>query len=277
MIISKDVAIALKTSKLLPKIKKTPSLAYLSGEKEQLVKIDEINNKEALATCYPAFTAEETKELIEEFYNLNIFVSPLLEDSYLYKGAVVDSNDIILKNTRVTNYVDCYNTVLLMALSDISKSFIEVSGDLIKMAENGHFDVIVHGCNCFNTQNSGIALLIKNKFETHKYSLETENKGDYNKLGQIESKNFIGVGKRNSKVLTVVNAYTQYHYGKEQVQLDYTALKLVMRKINNKFKGKHIGLPLIGCGLAGGDWETVRDIIKTELNMCKCTIVHYEK
>ena len=26
-----------------------------------------------------------------------------------------------------------------------------VHGDLFKLAEQGEFDIIVHGCNCFNT------------------------------------------------------------------------------------------------------------------------------
>ena len=74
-----------------------------------------------------------------------------------------------------------------------------------------------------------------------------------------------------------------------------------MRKINHKFKGKHIGLPLIGCGIAGGIWDLdayslkesesfriatqlrsngfkdVKTIIQEELKDCDVTIVHYKK
>jgi O-acetyl-ADP-ribose deacetylase (regulator of RNase III) len=49
-----------------------------------------------------------------------------------------------------------------------------------------------------------------------------------------------------------------------------------MRKMNAIFKGKHIGLPLIGAGLAGGDWEVIKNIIQTELADCNVTIVHYD-
>jgi len=38
-----------------------------------------------------------------------------------------------------------------------------------------------------------------------------------------------------------------------------------MRKINHIFAGKHIGLPLIGAGLAGGDWDRIRVIIKKRI------------
>ena len=50
-----------------------------------------------------------------------------------------------------------------------------------------------------------------------------------------------------------------------------------MRKINHMFKGQHIGLPRIGCGLAGGDWDIVRGIIQTELKDCHVTVVNYKK
>jgi O-acetyl-ADP-ribose deacetylase (regulator of RNase III) len=50
-----------------------------------------------------------------------------------------------------------------------------------------------------------------------------------------------------------------------------------MRKINHTFKGKHIGLPQIGCGLAGGDWSRVKEIIKKELKDCKVTVVIFKK
>ena len=41
--------------------------------------------------------------------------------------------------------------------------------------------------------------------------------------------------------------------------------------------GKSIGLPKIGCNLAGGDWNIVREIIRRELKDMDVTIVHYDK
>ena len=40
----------------------------------------------------------------------------------------------------------------------------EVKGDLIKLTLEGEFDVIAHGCNCFCTMGSGIAVAMKNTF-----------------------------------------------------------------------------------------------------------------
>lgn len=49
-----------------------------------------------------------------------------------------------------------------------------------------------------------------------------------------------------------------------------------MRNINKQYKGKHIGLPLIGAGLAGLDWDMVYKIIKDNLTDMDVTIVKYE-
>lgn len=148
----------------------------------------------------------------------------------------------------------------------------EVDGDLITLAQEGTFDVIVHGCNCFCTQKSGIAPQMVKAFETHQTPLEdTIYKGDINKLGQIDY--FIPDDYPN---LMVTNAYTQYDY-KGKYNLDYDALVMCLKKINHIFKGKHIGLPKIGCGLAGGDWNLVKVLIKKCLADCKVTIVNYKK
>lgn len=163
--------------------------------------------------------------------------------------------------------------------------YIELEGDLIKMAKDGYFDAIVHGCNCFCTMGAGIAPQMAEAFGCDSFQMEHENyKGDINKLGQIDYDWMTKTPKEVvlKKPLTVVNAYTQYMYGRNHPDgvsqpLDYEALTLCLRKINHVFKGKHIGLPQIGCGLAGGDWEKVKKIIQTELKDCKVTVVIYNK
>lgn len=172
----------------------------------------------------------------------------------------------------------------------------EVNGNLITMALNGDFDLIAHGCNCFCTQQAGIAPQMVKAFRTDSFSKERSiYKGDINKLGTIDYKKY--AWERHSKELWlwdnildvldnrslfVVNAYTQFMYGTNHTDgvskpLDYEALALCLRKINHIFKGKHIGLPKIGAGLAGGNWEVIKTIIQTELKDMDVTIVNYDK
>ena len=84
------------------------------------------------------------------------------------------------------------------------------------------------------------------------------------------------VKNNNNESLFIINAYSQYNYGTDTVKIDYDALTLCLKKINHNFRGKTIGLPLIGCGLAGGDWNIVKKIIEKELNAVDVIIVHYE-
>jgi O-acetyl-ADP-ribose deacetylase (regulator of RNase III) len=102
------------------------------------------------------------------------------------------------------------------------------------------------------------------------------------KLGNIESYAwFVFDEEGNRRRLEVVNAYTQYRYGRnhedgDKNPVDYAAIEMCMKKINYRFKGKHIGLPKIGAGLAGGDWDLIEAIIGRELKDMTVTIVNYK-
>jgi O-acetyl-ADP-ribose deacetylase (regulator of RNase III) len=169
-------------------------------------------------------------------------------------------------------------------------NYLEVSGDLIKLALNAKFDVIAHGCNCRSNMGAGLAPQMAKAFKVNRF--EMENWGpNINKLGCIDYQTFVlgenavwsledGKNNRNEPELTVVNAYTQHNYGKNHADgnkkpVDYEAITLCMRKMNVEFKGKHIGLPKIGAGLAGGNWDKIKEIIKRELKDCRVTIVNY--
>lgn len=158
-----------------------------------------------------------------------------------------------------------------------------VAGDLILLGKTGAFDVIAHGCNCFNNHNRGIARHFNEQFGTGSsvhYRLEADILGgDINKLGQVDSRRFIYDMEpitKKGRALWVCNLYTQFRFGSGQVHVDYDAIRLCFRKMNYIFKGKHIGLPKIGCGLAGGDWMIVERIIKQEFKDCQVTVVNFE-
>ena len=154
-------------------------------------------------------------------------------------------------------------------------AYREKMGDLISLSKAGEFDVVAHGNNCFCNMGAGIAVAMAKEFGCNSYPLEDpKTKGDINKLGQIEVRPY-----QIPKVgyVMVVNAYTQYSPGKHLKPFDYEAMALCMRKMNHTFKGKRIGLPMIGAGLAGGDWDRIKKIIQTELSDCDVTVVIYKK
>lgn len=145
-------------------------------------------------------------------------------------------------------------------------------GDLIKKAKEGKFDLIVHGCNCFCTMGAGIAKGIKSEFSGAFDADQATTKGSREKLGTCS---FAKI-EREGIDLIVVNAYTQFDYRGRGAKADYDAIRSCMKWIKENFEGKRIGLPKIGAGLAGGDWEKISQIIDEELAGEDVTLVEYK-
>lgn len=139
-----------------------------------------------------------------------------------------------------------------------------VQGDLIKMAKDGHFDVIVHGCNCFLAMGAGVAYKIRKAFPSAAEADQRTVRGDQTKLGTYSSAEV----RLPMRKLTVVNAYTQFGLAQHasDVVFDYEAFRQVLRRLATNFADKRIGMPKIGSGLAGGNWGRIKKIIEEELD-----------
>lgn len=152
------------------------------------------------------------------------------------------------------------------------KMLKHAKGNLLDMAENGDFDVVVQGCNCFNTMGGGIAREIRERYPLVA-SVDNETlKGDYNKLGNYTTA-FTG------KFL-IVNAYTQYHMSRGSDVFEYVAFNLILQKLLHAYGDKRIGFPYIGCGLAGGDENYIVGQIETFAEQVadrggSCTLVEF--
>ncbi len=144
-----------------------------------------------------------------------------------------------------------------------------IEGDLIALAKDGHFDVIVHGCNCFNTMGAGIAKVIANEFPAALYADRQTIKGDRSKLGTLTTAEI----PSTETPLIVVNAYTQFNYRGSGPKVDYTAIEQCFRTIAQLFPDSKIGYPMIGAGLAGGDWGVISSIIEAVLDGTDHTLV----
>jgi O-acetyl-ADP-ribose deacetylase (regulator of RNase III) len=119
---------------------------------------------------------------------------------------------------------------------------------------------------------AGIALQIKNNWpEAYRADLDSDY-GSKDKLGDYT----LVTVANDSTGLTIVNAYTQFDFGKGKINLDYGAVNEVMVKLNERFDGKRFGMPKIGCGLAGGDWNEVAGIIEDTIGKQDITIVEYK-
>lgn len=143
---------------------------------------------------------------------------------------------------------------------------------MLQLAEQGYFDVIIHGCNCHCAMGAGIAATIRKRFpQAYDADLATES-GSRDKLGSFSYADVVISDHR----FTIINAYTQYDHSGSAVLVDYDALAVVMGKIKQNFPGKRIGYPMIGAGLAGGDWTIIEKIIKEQLVGEDHTLVIYK-
>lgn len=146
-------------------------------------------------------------------------------------------------------------------------------GDLVRKAQAGEFDVIVHGCNCYCTMGAGIAKTIKQVFPAAYQADLATLMGDKNKLGHYSTAEV----EVNGKPLVILNGYTQFEWRGPGRKADYEAIRQVFRRIKQNYTGKRIGYPAIGAGLAGGEWVIIAAIIEEELAGENHVFVEWQK
>jgi O-acetyl-ADP-ribose deacetylase (regulator of RNase III) len=132
-----------------------------------------------------------------------------------------------------------------------------VVGDLLQ----GGDDIIIHGCNCFQTMGSGVAKHIRAVYpEAYDADCKYGESGDKKKLGTYSSVQTIN--KYTNKPLVIINAYTQYTYNVKEKPFDYDAFLRAFQLIISVYSHTmSIGMPKIGSGLAGGDWIRIERLI----------------
>jgi O-acetyl-ADP-ribose deacetylase (regulator of RNase III) len=142
-------------------------------------------------------------------------------------------------------------------------------GNIIDMAEDGTFDVVVHGCNCHTTMGSGIAREIRERYpEAFKADYHYGRSEDgvpaepVTKLGNYSEAAVYGNGR---KLFTIINAYTQLDYnklGEEFIDhFEYESFHVILKKLET-FGAVNFGFPYIGMGLAGGNRERIIKMIE---------------
>jgi len=137
----------------------------------------------------------------------------------------------------------------------------EVRGNLITLTLQGRFGVIAHGCNCMCVMRAGIARAIASAWPAVADADKATDHASEAKLGTIMIVPILA-GKHR---VFVVNAYTQFSYGRDKHHVDYDAVRSAFKAIKREFGGRRIGYPRIGAGLGGGEWAQIAAIIDEEL------------
>ena len=156
----------------------------------------------------------------------------------------------------------------------VKGSYKEVEGDLIKMAKSRQFDIIAHGANCKCVMSGGIAAQIKEHFPEAYYADKYNSRTGYQKLGCLSECYY------HEHKLTIFNLYSQFKLGADFDLLFFTSSLIKMKMIleDELFFDPvtlKIGLPMIGCGIGGGNWAEVKAVIQDVLRGFDVTVVIY--
>jgi O-acetyl-ADP-ribose deacetylase (regulator of RNase III) len=119
--------------------------------------------------------------------------------------------------------------------------------------------VIIHGCNARGVFGAGVAATMR-RLHPAIYDAYMAHTPYGLVLGRVIW--------AESNGLLIGNAITQDGYGrnKEIVYADYAAIRVALRSVNETVAGRFetVGMPMVGAGLANGDWTIIAKIIEEE-------------
>lgn len=149
----------------------------------------------------------------------------------------------------------------------------EIKGNIIHLGETGQLDGWVHGCNCYHAMGSGIAGQVARRYPAVPEADRVGSAyGDPYKIGTYTKAHCTSIVDP-AITFTVFNAYTQIapSYNGEDV-FQYNGLHTVLTDFVGRLDLNRteptpyrLGIPKIGAGLAGGDWERIQHIIHNTL------------
>lgn len=128
-----------------------------------------------------------------------------------------------------------------------------IKGDLLDV----HVGIICHQVNCCHVMGAGLAADIRRKYPRH-YA-------DF--MSRVPHLGGLCITQVNWN-LYVVGIYGQLKYGHDGPYTNYIALQRGMQAVAKMAEEKHLPVYLpygIGCGLAGGDWAVVKELIYRSL------------
>lgn len=140
--------------------------------------------------------------------------------------------------------------------------------DIVQAVHDREVQAIAHQANCWNTMKSGIAPVLAKAFPPMYEADQATYRGDALKLGTV-SYDYIAEG------ILGFNLYGQYDFSRFKQDTQYAHVRNSLKEMVTVCIGAgvfSVGLPKIGCGLGGGDWGIVSNIIEEELRNFDVTI-----
>jgi len=124
--------------------------------------------------------------------------------------------------------------------------------------------IICHQVNCIGAMGAGIALQIRNKwpvvYKNYKADCDSFAENPRKMLGHVQD-TLVSDG------LVVANCFGQVYPGRRGNMTEYGAWNTILDKLSDLSNYFHLDLHMpymIGCGLAGGDWDTMLKKIQSK-------------
>lgn len=164
-----------------------------------------------------------------------------------------------------------------------------IKRNLVDIMKSGYPVMVMHGCNMQGVMGAGFAKEVR-AFSEHCYY----DYADWLDFKIDENENLIrpslgDVRTNQQHSVLFFHALTQDDYGTNSRKLNYGALAKACLFVNSYLKDNpeivrlfssspkpRIHMPKIGCGLAGGDWNVVKEILEVSFDS-NINIYVYEK
>lgn len=134
--------------------------------------------------------------------------------------------------------------------------------------------IVAHQVNCCGVMGAGVARQIKNLYPEVYYAYASYVK-DFTELNDMPPLGECLVQETDDGRHIILNVFGQDGYGRDKQYTDYEALRKGfvngIRWVRDEYQnGEYYGMlqltiaiPYkIGCGLAGGDWEVVKNMLE---------------
>jgi len=131
---------------------------------------------------------------------------------------------------------------------------------------------IAHGCNAQNKMGSGVAKVLYKKYpivkeEYHRFCKGRSFKDEDNSellgvINKVPVESDYSVNPYGADCKWVLNCFTQEFYGYDgEKYVSYDAIYDCFRLMTGSGTTKEVAIPKIGAGLAGGNWDIIKQII----------------
>lgn len=139
-----------------------------------------------------------------------------------------------------------------------------ITGDILTPNTSGKTVVVCHQVNCRGVMGAGLAKQVRQMYPGAYTAYKekcVEIKQGRGGLGDVQFCAYL-----NQSGYILANIFGQDGYGRDKQYTDYAALCKAFTHIAQSFPNSTIRIPYkMGCGLGGGDWTVVEQIIKETL------------